>query len=124
MEELVQYIIVNKDLEMSPGKIAAQVGHVCTICTYQYLTLGEDKTWCQLKNVDKDKFNKWYKGDQKKIVLHAHQKELEKLVDAGFIYIHDNGLTEIPAGSLTVVSLGIMSKEEAKPLVKRFQLLK
>ena len=32
MEELVQYIVVNKDLGMSSGKIAAQVGHVCTYC--------------------------------------------------------------------------------------------
>ena len=124
MDELVQYIIVNKDLNMSPGKIAAQVGHVCTICTYHYMTNGKDTTWGSIKNVDREKFEKWYKGEQKKIVLAGHQKDLEKLVAEGFLYIKDAGYTEIPADSLTVVSLGIQTREDAKIYTKRFQLFK
>lgn len=124
MEELIQYIIVNKDLNMSPGKIAAQVGHVCTICACHYMTNGKDTTWGGTMEINKEKFDKWYQGEQKKIVLAGHQKELEKLVEAGFIFIRDAGYTEIPAGSLTVVSLGITTREEAKIYTKKFQLLR
>lgn len=125
MEELIQYIVVNKDLCMSSGKIAAQVGHVCTICSEYYLSLGRDDGWCKPKAIEPDitKYHLWYYDSQKKIILQGHQKDLEKLVTQGFIYIKDNGYTEIPKGSLTAVSLGIMSREEARPFVKRLQLL-
>jgi PTH2 family peptidyl-tRNA hydrolase len=110
-EELIQYIIVNKDLEMSPGKIAAQVGHVCTICAVE-------------DNLN-PKFIQWFNINQKKVILHAHEKDILQLIYQGFgYYIHDLGLTEIPAGSLTALSLGIMTRLEAEPFVKRLQLLK
>ena len=124
MNELIQYVVVNKDLGMSAGKIAAQVGHVCTICAYHYLIEDNNDIWCKPKNIDKTKFIHWYNGDQKKIVLEGHQKDLEKLVNQGFIFVRDAGFTEIPEGSLTAVSLGIMTREEAKVITKRFQLLK
>ena len=124
MEELIQYLVVNKDLGMSSGKIAAQVGHACTICTYKYLTEDTDLSWGGNFQLDKDKFLAWYKGEQKKIVLEGHQKDLEKLVENNFFFVRDAGYTEIPANSLTVVSLGIMTREEAKQYTKRLQLLR
>lgn len=108
--ELVQYIVVNKDLNMSPGKLSAQVGHVCTICA--------------VKELGNALFIDWYKGSQKKIVLAGHQKDLEKLEQEGYYAVRDNGLTEIPSGSLTAVSLGIQVKEDIMKKVKRFQLYK
>ena len=54
MEELVQYIVVNKDLGMSSGKIAAQVGHVCTICSEYYLSFGRDDGWCKPNAIEPD----------------------------------------------------------------------
>lgn len=122
MNELIQYIVINKDLAMSPGKIAAQAGHVCTICTHTYLT--NERIWGGTIELNKENFNAWYNGEQKKIILEGHQKDLEKLKEKGFFYVHDAGYTEIPAGSLTAISLGIMTREEAKPFVKRLQLLK
>lgn len=110
-KELIQYIIVNKDLDMSKGKIAAQVGHVCT-------NVASDLT---MNNIDI--FLEWLNNNQKKIILQAHQIVLEKLVDKGFWYIHDIGCNEVPVDSLTAVSLGIMTREEAKPYVKRLQVL-
>jgi PTH2 family peptidyl-tRNA hydrolase len=122
--ELVQYIIVNKDLNMSAGKIAAQVGHVCTICS---VVCGR---WTR--------FLEWYGGDQKKIVLQGHLKDLERLekisnenitknkhsLNGRFYSIRDNGLTEIAEGSFTAISLGIMTRKEAELYIKRLQLLK
>ena len=120
--ELVQYIIVNKDLNMSPGKIAAQVGHVCTICSIE-----EDKP--DPNDVDDDgikkliKFNTWYSKGQKKIILEGHQNTLEKL-EKDFYAIRDFGLTEIESNSLTAISLGVLTRAEAEPYIKRLQLLK
>ena len=108
--ELVQYFIVNKDLGMSPGKTSAQVAHVATIVA--------------VEQGSEDNFKKWYANDQKKIVLQANEKYVQKLKDNGFFYIEDNGLTEIPAGSLTCVSLGVMTRAEANSYTKRLQVLK
>ena len=115
--ELIQYYIVNKDLGMSTGKISAQVGHVVRRISDWF---NNNASQSEL-----DKYNKWVNEfSEKKIILEAHQKTLEKLVDKGFFYVKDNGLTEIPPGSLTVVGLGVMTREEAKPFVKRLQTLK
>lgn len=110
--ELIEYIIVNKDLEMSPGKIGAQVGHACTDCA--------------VNECGKTLFDIWHSsGIQKKIVLGGHEKDLKKLVDKGVWYpIIDMGLTEIPANSLTCISLGVMTRKMAHPYIKRFQLFK
>ena len=109
--ELIQYIIVNKDLNMSTGKIASQVGHVCTICASTLVTEDYLIFW------------EWYMGEQKKIILQAHQNVLEKL-ENDYYSIRDKGHTEIEPNSLTAVSLGIMTREQAEPIVKRLQLLK
>jgi len=115
-DSLVQYYVVNSELNMSKGKISAQVAHVATIIAFENLY--------NCKNANEHiKFMEWYKNDQKKIVLRGKQKNLEKLVEQGFYFIRDNGLTEIANGSLTCVSLGVIWKSEAQKYVKRLQLL-
>jgi len=109
-DELVEYFIINSDLNMSCGKVGAQIGHVATIIAVEY------------SNVGNEDFDKWYENDQKKIILRGKQKDLEKLIEAGFYYIRDNGLTEIPKNSLTVVGLPPIIKSEAQKYVKRLQL--
>lgn len=110
--ELVQYILVNQDLTMSTGKIAAQVGHSCTVLTQRILTSDY-----------RENFYEWYK-QQKKIVLKAPQTLLEELEKRGYIAIRDKGYTEIEPNSLTVVTLGITTRDEAAPIVGQLPLLK
>ena len=107
-DEIIEYFIVNSELNMSAGKVAAQIGHVATIIAVEYC--------------DQDIFWKWYQNDQKKIILRGKQKDLEKLIDAEFYYIKDNGLLEVPSGSLTCCGLPPMLKSEAQKYVKRLQL--
>ena len=109
-DEIVEYFIVNYELNMSAGKVASQVGHVATIIAVEY------------SNSDNEDFDKWYESDQKKIILRGKQKDLEKLINAGFYYIRDNGLTEIPKRSLTCCGLPPMLKSDAQKYVKRLQL--
>jgi len=108
-DELIQYIIINKDLNMSPGKVASQVGHVCTICA--------------MSSSHEEKFGDWYWHVQKKVILQAGQNVLEKLCDK-YYSVRDIGCNEVQPNSLTAVSLGIMTRKEAEPIVKRLQLYK
>lgn len=103
------YFIINEDLNMSAGKIATQVSH----CTIQFV----------LQNQNTKEFADWYNEGktQTKIVLKGSQKLLEELEQQGYIFMRDNGLTEIDAGSLTCVCLGIHDKLEGK--LKRLRLL-
>jgi PTH2 family peptidyl-tRNA hydrolase len=122
-DELVQYFVINSELNMSPGKIAVQVAHVAVIIIFSR----KDLSFISKSNIEEYNNNKrikdWYKKDQKKIILRGKQKDLEKLVEQGFYYIKDIGLTEVPAGSLTCVGLPPMYKSEAQPYIKRLQLL-
>ena len=110
-DEIVEYFIINSELNLSKGKCAAQVAHVATIIAVEY------------SNNDNENFDKWYSLDQKKIILRGKQKDLEKLIEQGFYYIRDNGLTECEKNSLTAVGLPPMLRSEAKKYVKRLQLL-
>lgn len=116
--ELIEYLIINKDLlpQMSNGKISAQASHVATI-----IAVEESNP----KHENHDRFYQWYNASvsQKKVVLVAHEKDMLKLIDAGFYFIKDNGLTEIPSGSLTCVGK-IMTRSEALKHTKRLQLCK
>ena len=114
--ELIMYIIINKDLKMSTGKTAAQASH--SVTSYLINTMTSDNLF------EKNRLFEWYSNCQKKIVLGAHQKVMEKLEQNNeFFAIHDNGLTEIPSGSLTAICLGLHTKEEVKDITKRLQLL-
>ncbi|WP_256992160.1 aminoacyl-tRNA hydrolase [Paenibacillus sp. XY044] len=107
--EIVQYFVVNKELNMSPGKIAAQVAHVATNITHND---NETRLWSE-----------WYANDQPKIILRGKERDLLKLIEQGWYYIRDNGRTEIPENSLTVVGCAPNYKSELHKQVKRFQLL-
>jgi PTH2 family peptidyl-tRNA hydrolase len=110
-DELVQYFIVNEEVRMSAGKLAVQVAHVATQMAIEH---GEDES-----------FKKWHSSElHKKVVLQCKEKDLLKLIDDGFAHTRDAGLTEIPAGTLTVVGLPPMKRSEAKKIVGRFQLFK
>lgn len=110
-DELVQYFVINSELNMSPGKIATQVAHVATMIPY-HLDISEIDTW-----------HNWLISDQPKIVLKGKEKDLVKLIDKGAIHIRDLGRTEIPPNSLTCVGFPPRPKSQMKKLVGRLRLL-
>lgn len=145
-DELVMYIVINDDLHMSPGKVAAQAGHVvveymCSVAgAIRYVEIirtrkkyyqGEDIIDPKVESEYKRLKNKWFQNDnwidggQVKIVLGANQKTIEKLAQLPNVYsIRDEGRTEIPAGSLTAVCFEPMKKSEQPKELKRLQLYK
>lgn len=94
-------VVTRQDLKLSAGKTAVQVAHAAVTCALQS------------KKRDPDTFKEWYEEGQKKVVVKAPDlKALYELKaqaeDLGMVtsLIQDAGLTEIPAGTTTVLGIG------------------
>lgn len=94
-------IVVREDLEISKGKLAAQVAHAAVECAL--LSKRKKPRW----------FRIWKEQGAKKVVLKA--ENLDKLYDLknkakeiGLIaeIIKDAGLTEVSPGTETVLGIG------------------
>lgn len=123
-DKIVEYIIINKELGMGVGKVAGQVAHVQTIIDNKIKYIAGLK---ELNEKDLSILG-WYEdwflnGSQTKIILRAKEKDLLKAIEMGAFSIRDNGLTEIPAGSLTVVGFLPQPKSNLQEFTRRFQLL-
>lgn len=138
MGKLVEYILVNKELNMGVGKIAGQVAHVQTVIDNKIFELDDkiyflseeildedimDTRFAKEKELINNYYDWLYSGSQTKIILRAKEKDLLKAIDMGAIYIRDNGLTEIPSGSLTAVGFFPQPKDNLVDFTKKFQLL-
>ncbi len=77
------YYIINSDLKISKGKIAAQVSHVAMELSQEYNEVG------------------------KAVILKASEEKLKSLISNRDLFpvfiIQDAGLTEVPKGSLTCI---------------------
>ncbi len=104
MEYPMEYklvIAVREDLKLSPGKLAAQVGHATVDCV---LTSRKNNIkW----------FKKWYSEGQKKVVLKVSSldelyelKAQAKRNRLPLALISDAGLTELPPGTVTCLGIG------------------
>lgn len=112
-DELIQYYVVNGELGMSAGKIAAQVAHAAIdAALHEAFAPGNS-----------GRFSAWYHGERKKIILRGRQTDLEKLAAAGFHAVRDLGYTEVAPDSLTCVVLPVMTRREAKKYIGRLRLL-
>lgn len=94
-------IVVRTDLKLSPGKLAVQVAHAATTCA---ITAEKE---------EQRYFKLWFNEGQKKVVVKVpSERELHELKDTarakGLIahLIQDAGMTEIPAGTTTVLGIG------------------
>ena len=121
----VEYILVNKDLGMSVGKIAGQVAHGQTLID-NFIFIEDPRDDEALYDAYVT-YVKWLSSGQKKVILRANESKLKEAIKLGGIPVYDHGLTEIPENSLTVV--GFMpryedgSEDDFKKFIKRFQLL-
>ncbi|GMK40561.1 peptidyl-tRNA hydrolase [Paenibacillus sp. CCS19] len=106
-QQLIEYFVVNNELNMSAGKVAAQVAHVATIIAM---------------NEKNQTFSDWFYKDQRKIILRGKEKDLLKLIELGAYHIRDNGHTEVPPNSLTCVGFAPNTKEAMKPYIGRLRL--
>ncbi|MEL9999014.1 MAG: peptidyl-tRNA hydrolase Pth2 [Thermoplasmata archaeon] len=101
MMEYKLVIVVREDLEISCGKLAAQVAHAASTCAiYSY------------KN-NRNIFEAWWNEGQRKVVLKVknlkEMLELKMKADQMGIFttlIQDAGLTEVLPGTITALGIG------------------
>lgn len=119
-----QIIIARKDLNMTPGKLAAQVAHGSLLAV--------------LPNInDEDIINNWIKESYTKVVLGAKNRNqllkaktiaedlgLRERVD--FVLVYDECRTELEReddkGTLTVIGFKPMNVDIADKIGKKFQM--
>jgi PTH2 family peptidyl-tRNA hydrolase len=146
-DPIVMYLIVHETLGMSTGKTAAQCAHASQMLTLDYFETKDKSRALQKKimeTTDEDEvhvmkalyaeqnrklsvFGEWLQGSFRKVVLRADDKEWAKIQnDYGnhMIMVVDAGLTEIAAGSETVIGLWPMRKSQRPKTIQRLQVLK
>lgn len=146
-----QLIIARKDLDMSPGKLAAQVAHASWAFLSNIIRNGEhevggaDNNWVQIPLIlRKDVYDEWFCGIFTKTVCEA--KNLKQLLKAkiiaeeldlkegvDFFLIMDACLTELEpemidengvGRTLTCIGFRPLDDETAWKISKKFQLYK
>jgi PTH2 family peptidyl-tRNA hydrolase len=130
-DPIVMYLIVRESLNMSPGKLGAQCAHASQIALLQYYWLEEhsqDSTEPVVPEQIKI-FYEWLHSSFRKITLTADDKEWEK-VQGAFVEgvmrftVIDAGLTEVPAGSETVMAIWPIRKSQRPKILTKLQALK
>lgn len=134
-DPIVQYYIVRTDLNMSPGKIAAQVAHGAQMFVFGFQRLQEPGG---LDNVDEPAntaipriakqlqlTQEWHDSSFRKVVLGGKKKDFEKIIKALPVFlVRDAGLTEVEPNSETVIVTWPMRKSEQPKVLSRLQTLK
>ena len=127
-DPIVQYYIVRTDLGMSAGKIGAQIAHGAQMFAFKYNELVIER---EFRNgpMDHDKeyelTRKWIDGSFRKVVLGGKANDFEKIKNELLVFsVRDAGLTEVEAGSETVLVLWPMIKSQRPKVLTKLQVLK
>jgi peptidyl-tRNA hydrolase len=135
-DPIVMYLIVRESLNMSSGKIGAQCGHASQIALLQYFE--ENQNWLREHFQDSIEpicperlkiFYEWLNSSFRKVTLTADDKEWEKVKET-FVEgitrftVIDAGLTEVSAGSETVIAIYPMRRSQRPKILIKLQALK
>lgn len=113
-----QYLLFNKEIELSSGKWGAQAAHVAS----RFERAVSKGTQIPLFNASS--YNTWINDDEMKITVRASLALLEKLEQEGWIGVRDNGHTEVAPNTLTAIISPPLSQDELPKYLKRLQLFK
>ena len=138
-----QIIIVRKDLQMSPGKMSAQVSHASMAFLSNWIK-NNCNNYHVDADIDKDIFDGWINGIFTKVVLEAKNKnQLLKAIDKAkelgmvegkdYFIIKDNCLTELEpeevdengvGRTITCIGFKPMKNEVIDQIGKKYQIYK
>jgi PTH2 family peptidyl-tRNA hydrolase len=129
-DAIVQYYIVRTDLNMSAGKIGAQIAHGAQMFILSYnrsythwSVTGITPYTLRLSNLLLTK--EWLEGSFRKVVLGGKKKDFEKIKNELNVFlVRDAGLTEVEPNSETVLTTWPMKKSEQPKVLSRLQVLK
>lgn len=139
-----QIIIVRKDLQMSPGKMSAQVSHASMAFLSHWIRNNIDSNYNVNAKFDPDIYDNWIKGIFTKVVLEAKNKnQLLKVIDKAkelgmvegkdYFIIKDNCLTELEpeevdengiGRTITCIGFKPMENEVIDQIGKKYQIYK
>lgn len=129
-DPLVLYIIVREELNMSPGKVAAQVGHLVQKVLMKYFAiqvLSSKKNLNLVSDAEVEHAKlttEWMEKASGKIVLRANHNDWEDLLKeySGCFVIIDAGKTELEPNTKTVLGLWPQHKSQASSSIKKLRL--
>lgn len=102
-KDLALYILINKDINISSGKMPGQVGHAI----FRYITSEKGKEDKHLQE-----FLDMNDNDRRIITLGCPLSRLESLEQEGYPAQRDLGLTELPPNTLTTLCYGVLDRTE------------
>lgn len=137
-----QIIIARKDLNLSPGKLAAQVSHASMAFLSTFIKENVDIDGHIDAWIDEDILHNWINGSFTKVVLRAKNKnqllkaktmaeEMGMVEDKDFFLIKDNCYTELEpeefdengmGHTLTCIGFKPMDEEIIDKISKKYQL--
>jgi PTH2 family peptidyl-tRNA hydrolase len=122
-DPIVLYTVIRDDLGMSVGKMCAQSQHGMQYMYELFMKMN-------LFSEEACLFAKWNETLHRKVTLKASEKEMRALKselaleDIEYVVVVDEGLTEIPAGSETCITIFPMYRSNRTKTLKRLQALK
>ena len=126
--EIVFYILVRTDLELTPGKLAAQAGHAVQLTMQAARDHGGGT---KEPSSAHQWLAEWEQNSYPKIVLAVNgEAALRKYVEAvcalgaPAALVIDEGRTQVAAGTATCAGVGPVPRSLVSPVLKRLQLLR
>jgi peptidyl-tRNA hydrolase len=111
------YLLINRSLNLSPGKVCAQVGHgVEEITTKMLQSRKRRKRWKAYTSSGSTKIALKVNSEAEIVSILEETKNLMKA------YVIDAGRTQCPSGSLTVVAYIPLYAHEVPSSIKRLKL--
>ena len=124
-DPIVQYYIVRKDIPMTIGKVCAQVAHGAQIFAFYYASLKEGDHPIDTRLAPVDIIEEWFNGSFRKVVLGGDAKDFEKVKkEIDVFVVRDAGLTEVEAGTETLLVTWPMLKSKQPKFLTKLQTLK
>ena len=125
--EPIMYIVINHDLKMGKGKIAAQVAHSACKLVEKFEKWAIYKTGPGAPiNLDVLHYYHWKDGSYTKVVLKATEEQMNQLIEKYpkiCEFTIDEGRTQIEKGSLTSIAFFPLPKHDIPEELKELKLL-
>jgi peptidyl-tRNA hydrolase len=122
----VLYLVLRESLRMTPGKMGPQIGHAIQLVFMEYMRCS---IWDEVPPAPilrrAEAMNAWLQAASRKVLLGANYKEWEKVkAEAGpYVLVKDAGLTQVEAGSETMIACWPMRKSERPKILSRLRLV-